>query len=84
MTTPNTPDEKPEPRKIAICHVWKAIPTFMRSGKKPWHALFFECHLMSVERTIFRNDLLSDRYNWAVGVETTYKRMRFVIEFGLN
>lgn len=84
MTTPNTPGEKPQPRKIATCRVWKAIPTFMGSSKNPWHAPFLECHLMGVERTMFHNDLLSDRYNWAVGVETMYRRMDLVIEFGLN
>ena len=84
MTTQNTPEEKPQPQKIATCRVWKSIPSFMGSGKKPWHAPFLECHLMGVERTMFRNDLLSDRYNWAVGVETMYKRMGLVVEFGLN
>ena len=84
MTTLNTAEERPELRKIATCRVWKSIPTFMGSGKKPWHAPFLECHRMSVERTMFRNDLLSDRYNWAVGVERMYKCMGLVIEFGLN
>lgn len=40
MTTPNTPEEKPQPKKIATCCVWKSIPSFMGSGKVLTLALY--------------------------------------------
>jgi hypothetical protein len=74
-------------RKAAICFIHKPIPAVAGlkfEGQKPWHALFLEVHCMGVERSMFRNDLLSTRYNYHVGTEHLYKRMGLVLEFGMN
>ena len=60
------------------------MPLIMGSSKKPWHAPFLEVHLMGIQRSMFRDDRFSTRYNQAVGIEWMYRRMGLVIEFSLN
>lgn len=71
-------------RQTATCFVLKAIPSFGGTGKKPWHAEFLEVHVMGIERTMFRNDRLSTRYNQAVLIEWMYWRMGLVVQFSMN
>lgn len=71
-------------RPIATCRVWRPIPTFMGNAKKPWHAAYLEVHVMGIERGMYRNELLSTRFNRAVGIETMYERMGLVVRFSLN
>lgn len=71
-------------RPIATCRVWKPIPTFMGSARKPWHAPFLEVHMMGIQRGMYRNDFLSDRYNRAVSIELMYDHMGLIVRFSLN
>ena len=72
-------------RPIATCVVWRPTPSkLFGSVKKPWHAPYLEVHVMGIERTMFRNDFLSDRYNKAVGIEWMYKHMGLITFFSLN
>jgi hypothetical protein len=66
------------------CRVLTPIPTFMCSGKRPWHAQYLEMHLMGVQRMMFYHDLISDRYNQAVMVERIYKDMGLITYFSMN
>jgi ribosome maturation factor RimP len=71
-------------RRAAICFVHKPIPSLMGNFERPWHAEFLEVHLMGIERSMFRGDRFSDRYNHAAKMETIYWRMGLVIEFSMN
>jgi len=71
-------------RPIATVRVWKPIPMFMGSVNKPWHAAFLEVHVMGIERSMFRDDFLSLRYNQAAAIEWMYDRMGLIMRFSLN
>jgi hypothetical protein len=73
-------------RPIATCVIWKFMPAVkgIKLRDWHWHAPFLEVHLMGIERSMFRNDQFSDRYNQAVSIECMYKRMGMVTEFSLN
>ncbi len=72
-------------RPIATCVVWRPVPLILfGSGKKPWHTPYLEVHVMGIERSMFRNEFCSDRYNNAVGIEWMYRGMGLVTFFGLN
>jgi len=80
------PKYEPVRRPFVTCMVWHSVPSIMGStkGKKPWHAPYLEMHLMGIERSMFYRDLLSTRYNKAVGIEWMYKSMGLVKFFSLN
>lgn len=69
-------------RKIAVCVVWTTLPIAM--PKPPWHMPVVELHLLGVERGQFKNDVLSGRYNYAVGVEFIARKLGLVSTIGLN
>lgn len=69
---------------IVTCVVFKPIPSLFGGSEKPWHAGFLEMHLMGIERSMFRDDLLSTRYNLAVVCEAMYRRNGLVLDFSLN
>ena len=72
-------------RKVATCIVWHPVPSLPgQHEQKPWHAAYLEVHLMGIERGMFRDDLLSDRYNHAALMEFIYARMGLVSVFSLN
>lgn len=71
-------------RNVATCVVWHFMPSVMDNVKKPWHAPYLEIHLMGIQRSMYRNDRLSDRFNNAVGIEWMYKKMGLVSYIGLN
>jgi hypothetical protein len=73
------------PRKpFRTCQCLLAVPSFLGSGKKPWHAPYLEMHLMGIHRTKFYHHILGGRYNKAVGIEHMYKRMRLISYFSMN
>lgn len=78
------PGYEPVRRPFICCRVWLPILTLMGSVKKPWHGAYLEMHLMGIERSMFYRDLLSTRYNNAVGIELMYKRMGLVTYFSGN
>jgi ribosome maturation factor RimP len=71
-------------RTITSWHPVPYVSGFKDDGRKPWHARYLEVHVMGIERTMFRNDLLSDRYNQAVAIELMYKQMGLVVFFSMN
>ncbi len=71
-------------RPIEKVECWVPHPCFMGSVKRPWHTPMIEIHLMGIHRGMFRNDLLSNRFNKAVGIEFMYRRMGLVVDFSLN
>lgn len=71
-------------RQAASVFILKPIPSFMSSAKKPWHAEYLEIHVMGIQRTMFRNDRFSTRYNQAVLIEWMYWRMGLVVHFSMN
>jgi hypothetical protein len=79
------PDYRAMRKPFATCRVWQPIPGFRGSGgKHPWHAVYLEMHLMGIERGMYRKDLLSTRFNKAVGIEFMYKRKGLVTFFSMN
>jgi len=79
------PRYEPVRRPFVTCRVLQPVPGLWgQGGKHPWHAEYLEMHLMGIERSMFRRDLLSTRYNEAVGIEWMYKRMGLVTYFSMN
>lgn len=69
------------------CTVWHPNPSTGIRGERaqhPWHTAYLEMHLMGIERGMFRKDLLSTRYNQAVGIEFMYKRLGLISYFSMN
>lgn len=75
---------QPTKRKPSIITTYKPVACFLGSPKRPWHAPYLEVHVMGIERSMFRDCLLSDGYNRAVIIEWMYERMGLVVRFGLN
>lgn len=76
-------------RGVATIVVYKAMPILLAVNGKDLklHASiagYLEVHLMGVERTMYRYDRFSDRFNQAVMIEFMYQRMGLVTTFGLN
>jgi len=51
---------------------------------RPYHAPVVELHLLGVERSMFRNNFSSTRYNYMVGVEFTARKLGLITTIGLN
>lgn len=71
-------------RQMVTCVVYEPVPSIMGNFKRPWHAGFLQCHLMGIERGMYRGDLLSGRFNDAVAAEFLYDRAGLVTRFALN
>ena len=79
------PDYQCVRKPFRAIRVWQPIPAFRSGhGKHPWHAVYLEMHLMGIERSMFRGDRFSTRFNKAVGIEFMYKRKGLVTCFSLN
>lgn len=52
--------------------------------RRPYHAAFMDLHLMGIHRGLYRNDVLSYRYNKAVGTEFMYRQMGLIIQFSMS
>lgn len=76
--------EQPPKRKPIVITTYRTISSVLGSARRPWHAPYLEIHLMGIARSMFRDCLLSDRYNQAVSIEWMYERIGLVLRFGLN
>ena len=74
--------DKREVQTVVVWEVVNPIDGFTMSH--PCHAAFLQIHLMGVERSLYRGDILSDRFNQAVATEHMYDRMGLVVRFGMN
>jgi hypothetical protein len=72
------------PRIITVYEPIGCVKGLRSFGAKPWHAGFIQVHAMGVERSMFRDDLLSDRFNYHVGTERLYEKLGLVTRFSLN
>jgi len=75
--------------KIAFVHLLVSTEPSLLSdishyAHKPYHQPIVELHLIGVERTMFRSDYSSHRYNYAVGVEHIARKLGLVTTIGMN
>lgn len=78
------PDYELQRKPFRTCQSLVPVPTFMGSGKKPWHAPYLEMHLMGINWVMFYHDVFSDRKNKAIQIIHMYKDMGLITYFSMN
>jgi hypothetical protein len=74
--------EQPAMRRVAAVHL--LVPKYPSFGVRPWHTPIVELHLLGVERTQFRNEFSSARYNYYARFETLAHKMGLVSTISMN